>query len=221
MNNNKLLEYQMVGVDRGGVAVVSNVSIDVGFGQFVAITGPNGCGKTSVMLVAVGLLQHREGRVIVFENEIGKRRCHEIVEMGVSFVRERRNIFLQLTVEENLILSGWNSCGSKRQRELLDCFPILSDRRDLPAEVLSGGERSMLAIACAIARSPRLLVVDEFSEGLQPTIAMRTVDLLSHIKASDGLGMLFVEQAKKTMWMLADRVFELSPKGALEISREE
>ncbi len=198
-----LLDIAGIEAGYGKSQVLHGVSLTVGSGETVALLGRNGAGKTTTMRCISGLLPPRAGTIRFDGQEIGGLPPHVVARRGLSLVPEHRGIFAALTVEENLKLaarrgSPWDFGAA------LQMFPALSGRLRTPGGKLSGGEQQMLAIARALMTGPRLLLLDEPTEGLAPVIVERLVRLLLDLK-DGGLPMLLVEQSLEVCRAVADR----------------
>jgi branched-chain amino acid transport system ATP-binding protein len=196
----------------GVVQAVHDASFAVPAASILALLGPNGAGKTSTIMAIMGLVDIHGGRVLFDGKDITVRRAVERVDLGIAFVPEGRQLFSDLTVEENLTIGGyarpWAEDAAKRQR-VFGYFPRLYERRRQVAGSLSGGEQQMLAIGRALMASPRLLLVDELSLGLMPKMVDICLDVLVQLK-NEGLGILLVEQNAARALDVADRVCVLS-----------
>ena len=205
-----LLEVEHLAVSYGAVEAVADVSLVVAEGEIVALIGTNGAGKTTVLSTLSGLLRPRGGRVRFGDLDLASARPQEIVRAGLIHVPEGREILTRLTVEENLLLGGWSrrnrSEVERAVEEMMGKFPILRQRRSLPAGRLSGGEQQLLAIARALIGRPRLLVLDEPSLGLAPQLAEQVFSLVESIR-DDGITVLLVEQNARRALELADRAY--------------
>ncbi len=198
-----LLELEAVEAGYGKSRVLQGVSLSVGAGETVALLGRNGAGKTTTMRCIVGLLAPQAGRVVFEGHDLHGLPPHTVARRGLSLVPEHRGIFAALTVEENLRLavrrgSPWTFDSA------LAMFPALAPRRRTPGGKLSGGGQQKLAIARALMPGPKLLLLDEPTEGLAPVIVERLVALLLDLKAG-GLPMLLVEQSLEVCRAVADR----------------
>ena len=192
-----LLEVSDLRVSYGHVVAVRGVSLSVPEGGFVTLIGPNGAGKTSLLSALAGLVRPSGGTVRLAGRDVTGLPAHAAVAAGISLVPEGRAILGRMTVEENLRLAG----ELRRRRgdiagaiaEQFERFPILGERRSLPAGTLSGGQQQMLAIARALVARPRILLLDEPSMGLSPLIVRQVFDILAAIHA-EGTTILLVEQ---------------------------
>jgi branched-chain amino acid transport system ATP-binding protein len=191
---------RLEGIEAGysAVPVLHGVSIAVDAGQFVSIVGPNGAGKTTLFKTISGTLRPSAGS-IRFENidllrVAPARRPH----LGIAHVPEGRQVFPSLTVLENLEMGAYTEAGrrawKRNIRRIFEWLPVLDERRAQPAGTLSGGEQQMLAIGRGLASSPKLLMLDEPSMGLAPTIADFVFDRLMEIRNDAELTILLVEQ---------------------------
>ena len=197
----------------GDSHVLHNVSLRLAEGRLLALLGRNGAGKSTCMNVAVGLLPPRRGGVSVFGETVSGRLPEQIAATGVALVPQGRRIFKSLTVRENLIVaarapssgapSGWNL------DRVAEAFPRLGERRNQVAGFLSGGEQQMLAIGRALMSNPRVLLMDEPSEGLAPQIVAEVMATIRRLK-QEGLSILLVEQNVKLALGVADDVVLLN-----------
>ena len=180
----------------GGSLILQGINLSIQQGEIKALMGRNGMGKSTLLKTIMGLLTPRSGSIIFKDQIIGGRATHEIATLGISYVPQGREIFEDFTVWENLRLGALRN--PRRQREIppdvYEFFPILYDRRNQRAGSFSGGEQQMLAIARALVSQPRLLLLDEPSEGIQPSIVDQISEILKKINADTGLTILIVEQ---------------------------
>ena len=214
-----LFEARGLVVRYGGIAAVQGVDLDINGGEAVAIVGPNGAGKTSLLSAIAGIVRPSAGEIRFGGKPLSGLALSDVVRQGIALVPEGRNIFGSLTVMENLRLGATPrrdaSVASDIDRIFAD-FPILGERRDQPAGQLSGGEQQMLAIARAMLSRPRLLMLDEPSLGLAPTIIDKVYELLQQIR-SQGVSLLIVEQNASRAFALADRACVMS-RGAFTLT---
>jgi branched-chain amino acid transport system ATP-binding protein len=193
---------------RYGKAVgVTRADLTVAEGECVGIVGPNGAGKSSVLRVASGLVAPAAGSVELFGSDVTKRPSPQ--RRGAVLVPEGRHVFPTLTVRENLLAGGYTL--SRRDRparltELLERFPLLAERADRDAGLLSGGHQQVLAIARGLMSHPRLLMIDEFSLGLSPANIDAVAEVVSSIVAT-GVAALVVEQNPAVVRALCARVY--------------
>ncbi|RIK13542.1 MAG: ABC transporter ATP-binding protein, partial [Acidobacteria bacterium] len=164
-----ILVVEDLEVSYGRVRAVRGVSFTVPRGGLVTLVGANGAGKSSIINAVSGLLRPSGGRIVFDGQEVTRRPAHALVGRGLVQVPEGRQILASMTIEENLQLGAWHSSGA-RTEEVYDRFPVLAERRALPAGSLSGGEQQMLAIGRALVAEPRLMLLDEPSMGLAPKV---------------------------------------------------
>jgi len=184
------------------------VSFSLGEGRLLGLLGRNGAGKSTCMSTIVGLLPPKRGDVSVFGETVSRMSPELIANRGVALVPQGRRIFRSLTVRENLIVAARNGQGQKStwtEETVLAMFPRLRDRRSHLAAYLSGGEQQMLAIGRALMNNPRVLLMDEPSEGLAPQIVVEVMSTIRMLKAS-GLSILLVEQNPALVFDIADDV---------------
>jgi len=202
------------GVDAlyGESHVLHAVSFALDAGRVLALLGRNGAGKTTCMSSIIGFLPPRRGDIRLFGDAIGRLSPEAISRKGVGFVPQGRRIFPKLTVRENLVVSRQSRPGGRAQWTLdrvIDLFPRLKERLEQMAGSLSGGEQQMLAIGRALMGNPRLLLMDEPSEGLAPLIVAEVKRTLLRLK-EEGHSILLVEQNVKLALDLADEVVILN-----------
>jgi branched-chain amino acid transport system ATP-binding protein len=183
--------------------ILQGIDLAVGNGELLALLGRNGVGKTTTMRAISGTLGRTEGDVRLAGVPILGQAAHVIARRGLSLVPEHRGIFGTLTVEENLSLAARRGSPWSVER-IWAMFPSLANRRRTPGGKLSGGEQQMLAIGRALVTGPKLLFLDEPTEGLAPVIVDRLLEILRELKAA-GLSMLLVEQNLAVCTAVADR----------------
>jgi branched-chain amino acid transport system ATP-binding protein len=206
-----MLEVSELGVRYGPVAAVKGVTIHVQEGQTVALLGANGAGKSSTLLAIAGALPIDSGRVRLADEDVTSLSPERMVRRGLAMVPETRGVFPDLTVMENLKLGAFiqrrdkTRVAADRDR-MLALFPILAERGDQTAGTLSGGEQQMLVVARAMMSHPRVLLLDEPSLGLAPTIVDRIFEMIGDLKRM-GLTILLVEQNAGKALAIADHAY--------------
>ena len=197
----------------GDSHVLHDVSLRLGGGRLLGLLGRNGAGKTTTMSVTVGLLPPRHGTVTIDGRPVTGSTPETIAAHGVALVPQGRRVFRSLTVRENLAVAGRRPRDGRRAAWTLDTvygvFPRLRERHRQLAGSLSGGEQQMLAIARALMSNPRVLLMDEPSEGLAPQIVAEVMATIRKLKA-DGLSIVLVEQNARLVFEVADDVVILN-----------
>jgi branched-chain amino acid transport system ATP-binding protein len=192
-----VLKIRSLDVAYGGLRALSGVSLDVERGQFVAVVGPNGAGKTTLFKTISGVVTPVGGEISYNGQNLLAVPSAERAQLGIAHVPEGRQVFASMTVMENLEMGAYTRKGQSRWSEslgmILELFPILSERREQLAGTLSGGEQQMLAIGRGLASAPELLMLDEPSMGLAPTIVDAIFERIHQIH-QNGLTILLVEQ---------------------------
>ena len=193
-----MLKIRSLDVAYGGLHALSGVSLDVERGQFVAVVGPNGAGKTTLFKTISGVVTPAAGEISYKGKDLLAVPPAERAQLGIAHVPEGRQVFASMTVMENLEMGAYTRNGQARWGELLPTilalFPVLAERRDQLAGTLSGGEQQMLAIGRGLASAPELLMLDEPSMGLAPTIVDAIFERIHQIHTQHGLTILLVEQ---------------------------
>jgi len=225
-----MLDVKKVSTYYGELKAIDNISIKVNVGEFLAIIGPNGHGKSTLLKTICGLIIPKQGSVKFNGVEIVGMPSHKIVEMGLIYVPEGRNLFPEMTVMENIILGAYNRNARKKEVEniefVFNLFPKLKDRKKQLASTLSGGESRMLAIGRGLMSCAKVLLIDEPSLGLAPNLRMDLFNKINEINKS-GITILIVEQTIIEAINLINRfyliedgkvVFEGNEKQALESS---
>ena len=206
-----MLEVRGVTTRYGAITALHSVSLDVGAGELVALVGPNGAGKTTLLNTVAGLLRPATGSVRFEGADITGADPAALVRAGLALVPEHRRIFKDLTVEENLRVGGATLSGAERRQRLDEAgevFPVLRAKWTTSAGFLSGGEAQQLAVARALMSNPRLVLLDEPTLGLAPTMVDVVFDLLQRLRAQ-GRTLLVVEQNATRILQVADRGYLL------------
>jgi len=193
-----MLTIEDLSVSYGGLAALRGVSLTVEEGQFVAIVGPNGAGKTTLFKSISGTVTPGAGKIAFEERDLLAVPPAERAHLGIAHVPEGRQVFASLTVLENLEMGAYavrvRADWPRNLDRIFALFPVLAERRRQLAGTLSGGEQQMLAIGRGIASAPRLLLLDEPSMGLAPTIADLIFDRIAALHREDRVTLLLVEQ---------------------------
>ncbi len=190
----------------GGSQVLFGMNFEVGAGQAVSLIGRNGMGKTTTVRTLMGMLPTRGGRIVLQGTALAAQRPHAVARLGVGLVPEGRRVFGSLSVEENLLATARKPTGGNgwTLERVMTLFPRLGERRRQSARTLSGGEQQMLAIGRALMTNPRLLVLDEATEGLAPLIRHEIWGCLRTLKR-EGLTIVVIDKNLTEMASLLDR----------------
>jgi branched-chain amino acid transport system ATP-binding protein len=187
----------------GTAHVLDGVSFSMG-AEPVALIGRNGMGKSTLCAALVGLLGSASGSVRLEGRELLGRPAYKVAAAGIGFVPQGRRLFQSLTVDEHLQIVGAKSSAAWTPKRVYELFPRLADRKQVSGTSLSGGEQQMLAIARALLTNPKVLIMDEPSEGLAPTIVEGLIQTIKDL-AAEGMGLLVVEQNLGVATSLAER----------------
>lgn len=208
----------------GKLQVINGVDIHIDEGEMVTVIGPNGSGKSTLIKTLIGLVNIFGGRVTIKDEERGwldvqtrKRQMKpdKIIREGIplGYVPQLDNIFPSLTIEENLkmglFVKKWDSYYQERSEKIFESFPILRERINQKASLLSGGEKQMLALARVLMPAPKLLILDEPTAALAPNLAEDMLQLIVSLKKTTGISILLVEQRAKRSLELSDRGYVL------------
>ena len=205
-----LLTVENLQVRYGRTRAVQDFSLTLDAGEIVTVLGANGAGKSSLLRAIQGTVPAAGGRVLYRGGDVTRWSAPRRVAAGLSLVPEGRQIFVSLTVHENLLLGAYTRQDDVKHEiaAIYERFPNLGQRRDLPASVLSGGEQQMLAIGRAMLARPALMMLDEPSLGLSPILVKRMFDLIGELNG-DGLALLLVEQNTAMALAAASRGYVL------------
>ena len=202
-----LLEIAEIKTFYGQSQVLFGMSLAVNAGEVVTLMGRNGMGKTTTIRSVMGLTPAREGRIYFGGREIQDIASYAVARLGLGLVPEGRQIFPNLTVEENLVATAHNRIGAKQPwtlARIYELFPGIAERRTNMGNQLSGGEQQMLAVGRALMTNPRLLILDEATEGLAPLIRQEIWNTLEKLKAA-GQSILVVDKNVDALARIADR----------------
>lgn len=203
-----MLKIENIDVYYNDLRALWEVSLTVQDGEMVALIGSNGAGKSTVLKAISGLLRPRQGNISYQGIRIDKQKAHKIVELGICMVPEGRRLFPDMSVLENLEIGAYLSHARRAKNETIhwvyQIFPILKERAEQSARVLSGGEQQMLAIARALMSQPKILLLDEITLGLSPLLVDAIFDIIKQINESSGIAILVVEQNVVVSLELAD-----------------
>jgi len=213
-----MLELQKVNSYYGLSHILCDVDLNVYDGEIVALLGRNGVGKTTTILTIMGYLTPNPGTISFEGKIISKTKPYKIAKLGLGFVPQERRVFPSLTVKENLLIASrkLNGNGCWDIKTIYSLFPRLKEREKSLGFQLSGGEQQMLAIARALMLNPKLLLLDEPSEGLAPLIVKEIFEVIKTLK-KEGLSVLLVEQNLNLALLVSDRCYVMS-KGDIKFS---
>ncbi len=207
-----MLEVKDLAVAYGPIRAVQGVNIRVGEGELVSVVGPNGAGKSTLLRCLSGLVRAAGGEIIFRGNNITRLPTHKRVELGLVQVPEGRAILQNMSVLENLLIAFEHGRDDRIQSvalsEVLELFPILSERRNQRAGTMSGGEQQMLALARGLIAGPNLVLLDEPSLGLAPLITREVFRRIEDLRRR-GVSILLVEQNVREALRIADRAYVL------------
>lgn len=208
----------------GGSHILRGVTFDAQPGEVTCLLGRNGVGKTTLLKCLMGLIPARSGTVIWQEKEITRRKPHQRVQAGVAYVPQGREIFPRLTVEENLLL-GLSRFSSREARsvpeEIYALFPVLKEMKQRRGGDLSGGQQQQLAIGRALASRPQLLILDEPTEGIQPSVIKEIGQVITQLARRGDMAILLVEQFYDFAAELADQYLLMSRGSIIQSGRGE
>ena len=202
----EILSIKSLSGGYGGVDILHNVSLTVGTGEIVVMIGPNGAGKSTAMKSIFGLIKISGGQVLFNNIDLTGKAPEKIVATGISYVPQTQNIFVTLSVKENLEMGAFilKSDISHRLTRVYDMFPALKEKQKQSAGTLSGGQRQMVAIGKAMMLDPELLLLDEPTAGLSPALQNDVLETVTEINKS-GVSVLMVEQNARQALNVADR----------------
>ena len=197
-----VLKLSHVSAFYGASQALFDVHLNVEDGQVLAMMGRNGMGKTTTIKVICRMLKHRGGTVLFDNLDIKRLPAHKVARLGVGLVPEGRRCFSNLTVYENLIVAA--RPGDWDFKTVAKLFPRLEERKDQQSSSLSGGEQQMLAIGRALMTNPRLMILDEATEGLAPVVRQEIWQAIARLKSETGMAILVVDKSIKELATVAD-----------------
>jgi branched-chain amino acid transport system ATP-binding protein len=207
-----MLDADRIRVGYGVAIALWDVSIRIDAGELVSVVGPNGAGKTTLINALAGLNPIRAGRLDMDGTDLRALPPHRFCDRGIAIVPEQRRLFASMTVRENLELGAYRRAARAHRRRglerVLDIFPMLRERLHAPAAALSGGQQQMVAIGRAIMAEPRLLLLDEPSLGLAPSLVLEMFKIVRAING-EGVAVLLVEQNVAMALEIATRAYVL------------
>ena len=207
-----MLELKTAIVKYGAATALWDISLIIRAGELVCVVGPNGAGKTTLINVIAGLHRIASGGFLLNGDDVSRLPSHRFCGKGIAIVPEGRRLFASMTVRENLVLGSYCADAKRQRRETLErvcaMFPVLVEKLEDPAGALSGGQQQMVAIARALMAQPRLLLLDEPSLGLAPTIVLDMFRIIRDINA-EGVAVLLVEQNVAMALDIASRAYVL------------
>ena len=208
----------------GGKPVLQGVNFKLNRSEVIAVIGRNGAGKSTLMKTLIGLLPTQQGEMLFCGKKIQNLACHHRARLGLGYVPQGRDVFPRMTVAENLAVSRIVSSQSSPQSltEIFNLFPVLEERQKQKAGTMSGGQQQQLAIARALLTNPSLLLLDEPSEGIQPSVVQEIGRAILHLNRTSGLTVMLVEQNMSMITAVAQRGYVMD-KGRVitKLSREE
>ena len=216
-----MLDVQGIDAGYGNVQILKDLSLRVQAGEILCLLGRNGAGKTTILKTIMGLVRAQKGNIRLEGKDLHLLPAYEVPRRGIGYIPQGRRLFTEMTVAENLQIGLMTrNQGPEVLEEVLDMFPRLRERLDQRAETLSGGEQQMLATARALCLKPKLLLLDEPTEGLQPSMISLIRNAVLALKQQN-VAIILVEQRVEAVLEIADRVvFVENGRSALETTPE-
>ena len=213
-----ILNVEDMHVYYGAIHAVKGVSFEVNEGEIVALIGANGAGKSTILKTVSGLMHPRSGSITFMDKNISHTDAYKLVKQGLAHVPEGRQIFLQMSVQENLEMGAYTQkeVSKEELEKVFELFPRLKERRKQIAGTLSGGEQQMLAMSRALMSKPKLMMLDEPSMGLAPILVDQIFSIIKNLHEA-GTTILLVEQNASKALEIADRAYVLET-GSITLS---
>ncbi len=222
MKGDPMLSVKDIHCNYDSVPVIYGLSLEVREGEIVAIVGANGAGKSTTMRSIAGLMHPTSGTIEFMGQDISRENAYALVSRGLAYVPEGRRLFSKLSVRQNLEMGAYcekdRSVIEKRLAEAYELFPILKERANQTAETLSGGEQQMCAIARGLMSAPKLIMLDELSLGLMPSMVEHVLNTVVEIRRR-GVTVLLVEQLVQEALEIADRGYVIQTGRIVEEGR--
>ncbi len=209
-----MLEVTGLNAGYGRIPILNGIEFSIGRGEIVGVLGHNGMGKTTLLRTLMGEIRATGGSIHFEDEDITRLAMHQRARLGIGYVPQGRDIYPQLSVMDNLRMGEIVRRGQSAVPELLEYFPVLDALLERPGRALSGGEQQILALARCLAGRPRLVLLDEPTEGIQPSIVDQIQAKLAELAAALDLTVLLVEQNLRFIQALAERVL-IMQKGAI------
>jgi branched-chain amino acid transport system ATP-binding protein len=202
-----MLRLEGINAFYGKSHILFDVSLEIKDGEIVGLVGRNGVGKTTLLKSVMGQISNRSGKIELDDRDISAVPAHKLAELGLSLVPQELPVFAEFSVRDNLRVASPNGeLEPGMLKAVIEYFPVLDERMNQMAGTLSGGERQMLAMARAFVKDPRLMLLDEPTEGLMPS-AVETVEKSVQSFKEKGMGILLVEQNLNTVLAVCSRVY--------------
>jgi branched-chain amino acid transport system ATP-binding protein len=221
LSPDRILQVSGLWAGYGATPILQGVDMTITRGEIVGVIGRNGVGKTTLMRCIIGLLDSWRGTISFMDRDVTKLQADARARLGFGYIPQGRDVFPQMTVEENLqvgeLIGGPK--GKKLPELVYQYFPRLKERRKQIAGTMSGGEQQQLAIGRALIGNPALMILDEPSEGIQPSIVQQICDALKSFRSELGTTIIFVEQNLDTILAIAERCY-IMEKGRITHSLE-
>ena len=202
---------------------IHEISLEIPGGEIFCLLGRNGAGKTTILKSIMGLVPYRQGEIRVSDTNLLELDPHQVSRHGIGYVPQGRRLFSEMTVQENLEIGRMGGPGDVDMNEVFELFPVLRERLDQMSGTLSGGEQQMLAMARALCVKPRVLLLDEPTEGLMPSMIAAIREVVTHL-AGTGVAVLLVEQridavihiARRVGFMVNGKLVDIMPAADLD-----